>query len=100
MSKDDFKHGVIDKVKYGERSSKRKWIDREYHVQDNTDVAHKYVKIYCDTNQLPTLTFCGSHKNPHGERGLGKHHCLRFDPNLGHRICAISRIIFACVACT
>ena len=33
-------------------SSKRKWIDREYNVQDNADVAHKDVKIYCDTNQF------------------------------------------------
>ena len=35
------------------RASKRKWIDREYHVQGNTDIAHKYVKMYCDTNQFP-----------------------------------------------
>ena len=46
MSKDDIKHGVIDQVKHRKTSSKRKWTDREYHFQDNADVAHKYVKIY------------------------------------------------------
>ena len=56
--------------------------------------------MYCDNNQLPTLLFCASHPNPNGARGLGKHYHLRFDPSLGHGICAICRIIFACVACT
>ena len=32
-----------------------KWTEREYHVQNNDDVEHEYVKIYCDTNQLPEL---------------------------------------------
>ena len=45
MSKEHRKHGVIDQVKYRKRSSKRKWTDREYHVQDNADVAHKDVKF-------------------------------------------------------
>ena len=40
--------------------NKIKWIDREYHVQDNADVAHKEVKMYCDTNQFPELPFCGN----------------------------------------
>ena len=53
------KNGVIDQGKDRKRSSKRKWTDREYHVQDNADVAHKYVKMYCGTNQLPTLPFFG-----------------------------------------
>ena len=47
------KHGVIDQVKYRKRAIKRKCTDRKYHVQDNADVAHKYVKMYYDTNQLP-----------------------------------------------
>ena len=58
------------------------------------------MKIYCDTNQLPTLPFCGSHPKPHGERGLGKHYNLRFDPNLGHGICAIRRIPCDYSTCT
>ena len=53
LSKEHQKRGVVDQVKYRKRGSKRKWIDREYHVQDNADVAQKYVKMYFDTNQFP-----------------------------------------------
>ena len=56
--------------------------------------------MYCDTNQLPTLPFCGSYPKSHGARGLGKHYRLRIDPNLGHGICAMFRIPCACVVCT
>ena len=100
FSKEHRKHGVTDQVKYRKRSSKRKCIDREYHVQDNADVAHKDVKMYCDTNLLLELTFCGSHPKPHGARGLSKNYHLRFDPKIGHGICAILRIPCACVGCT
>ena len=89
LSMENRKLGGIDQVKYRKRSSKRKWTDREYHVQDNDDVAHKYVKIYCDINQFPTLPFCGPHPKPHGARGSIKHYHLRFDPKLGHGICEI-----------
>ena len=51
MSKDDCKHGVIDQGKDRKRSSEIEWTDREYHVQDDADVAHKDVKIYCDNYQ-------------------------------------------------
>ena len=50
MCKDDFKHGFIDKWKDRKISSIRKRSGIEYHVQDNADIAHKDVKIYCDTN--------------------------------------------------
>ena len=80
--------------------SVKKWKYREYHVQDKADVSRKYVKMYCDTNQFPTLPFCGSHPKPHRARGLGKHYHLRFDPNIGHGICEIRHILCACVACT
>ena len=90
MSKEDHKHGVIYQGKYRKIYSKRKQTDREHHVQDNTNVAHKDVKIYCDTNQLPELPFCGPHPKPHGARGLGKHYHLRFDTKLGCGVCAIS----------
>ena len=39
----------------------RKWTDGQHNVQDNADVAHKDVRIYCNTNQFPALTFCGTH---------------------------------------
>ena len=76
---------------------KKKCIDRQYHVQDNADVAHQDVKIYCITNQLPELPFCGTHSKPHGARGLGKHYYLHFDPKLGNVVCEIIRIPCACV---
>ena len=76
-----------------------KWIDREYHVQDNADVEHKYMKMYCKKSQLPELSFCCPHSKPHVTRGLDKHSCLRFDPELGMGLCAIRRIPCACVAC-
>ena len=28
----------------------RKWTDRQYHVQDNGDVAQQDVRMYCNTN--------------------------------------------------
>ena len=100
LSKENSKHGIIDKGNYRKISSKRKWTDREYHVQDNADVAHKYLKMYCDTNQFLTLPFCGSHKNHHGAKGLSKHYHLRFDPKLGHGIFEIDHILCAYIACT
>ena len=81
-------------------SSKIKWTDREYHVQDNSDVAHKYVKINCDKNKFPALLFCVPHPKPHGVRGLINHCRLCFDPKLGHGVCAIRRIPCAFFACT
>ena len=55
MSMEHRKDGVIDQVKYRKRVSKRKWTDREYHVQDNADVLHKDVKIYCDKKPIPSI---------------------------------------------
>ena len=98
LSKDDLKHGVIGQVKYRKRYSEIKYTDIEYHVQDNSGVSHKDVKIYRDTNRFPTLPFCGSHPKPHGGRGLDNHYHLRFDPKLGHGICSIGLIPCACVA--
>ena len=100
LSKEHRKNGVIDQGKYRKRASKRKCTDREYHIKDNADVAHKDVKNYCDTKQFPALPFRVSHPNPHGSRGLSKHYRLRFNPKLGHSICAIRRIQCACVGCT
>ena len=86
LSKDHRKHGVIYQRKYRKRANKRKWTDRDYHVQDNADDAHKDVKIYCDTNQLPALPFFGPYPKPHGVRGLSKHYHLRLNPKLGHGV--------------
>ena len=78
----------------------RKWTNRQYHVQDNDDVAHQDARMYCNTNQFPALPFCGPHSKPHGARGMSKHYNLRFDPKLGNGVCAIRHIPCACVACT
>ena len=77
----------------------RKWTDIQYYIQDNADIAHQDVIIYCKTNQFPELPFCGTHSRPHGTRGLSKHYHLCFDPKLINGICVILRIPCACVAC-
>ena len=77
-----------------------KWTDRQYHVQDNSDVVHQDVKIYCNTNQFPVLPFCGPHSKPRGARGLIKNYHFRFYPKLVNGVCAICRMPCACVTCT
>ena len=37
------------------RFTKIKWKDIQYDVQDNADVAHQDVRIYCNTNQFLEL---------------------------------------------
>ena len=74
--------------------------DREYHAQNNADVAQKDVKMYCNTNKLSALPLCGPHSKPNGDRGLSKHYHLRFYPKLGNGVCVIFRIQCACVAWT
>ena len=56
--------------------------------------------MYCNINQSTELSFCGTHSNPHGARGLSKNYRFRFDRKLCMGICAIFRIACACVACT
>ena len=78
----------------------RKFTYIQYHVQDNADVAHQDVRMYFNTNKFPALPFCGPHSKSYGARGLSNHYHLRFYPKLGNGICAIFRILCACVACT
>ena len=73
LYKEHLEHRLIDQGKYRKKSIKRKWIEREYYVQDNAHVAQKDVKIYCDTNQFPGSPFCGPHPKSHRARGLIKH---------------------------
>ena len=37
------------------------WKNRDYNVQNNEDVEHQDVKIYCTTNQFPEFKFCFTH---------------------------------------
>ena len=76
-----------------------KWTDRQYHVQDNVDVAHQNVRMYCNTNQLSALPFCGPHSKPHDARGLSNNCNFYFYPILGNGVCVICRTPCACVAC-
>ena len=78
----------------------RKRTDGQYYAQDNADVEHQDVKMYCNKNQFPSFSFCGPYSKPHGVRGLSKHYHLRFDLKLGMVICAIRHIPCACVAFT
>ena len=57
----------------------RKWTDRQYNVQDNADVSHEYVKMYCNTNKLPTLPFDDPHSKHHDVKWSSKQHHLRSD---------------------
>ena len=77
-----------------------KWTERKYHIQDNASVELKDVKMYCNKNQFPELSFCGPNSKPHGARGLGKNYHLRLDTKLAMGECAIHSISCACVACT
>ena len=94
------KHGVIDQGKYKKQASKWNCIEREYHVHNDADVAQIYMKMFCNTNHFPSFPFCGLHKKSHGVRGLSKQNHIRFDLKLGHEICAMPRINFACAECT
>ena len=78
----------------------RKCTERKYHVKDNDQVELKDVKMYCNTNQFPELSFYGPHSKPHVARGLSKHYHLRFGPKLGMGVCAIRRIPCDFVSCT
>ena len=89
ITKNHCKDGAIDLVKYKKQFMERKWTVRQYHVQDNADVEHQDVKMYCNTNKLPEISFCGPHSKPRGARGLNKHDHLRFDPKLGMGVCEI-----------
>ena len=58
------------------------------------------MKIYGDTNQFPALTFCVPYQKTHDASGLSKNYYLHLDQKLGHGICEICCIPYACVACT
>ena len=80
--------------KYNKGFMERKCTDRQYHVQDNADVAHQDVRMYCNTNKFPELPFCGPHSKPHGAMGLSNNYHFRFDKKLGNGVCAIRLINF------
>ena len=61
MTKEHSQKWCFDQGKNNKRFMERKWTDIQYHVQDNDNAAHKDMRICCNTNQFPALTFCGPH---------------------------------------
>ena len=55
------------------RSSKLKWIDREYHAQGKKNWPKISFKMSYATTHFPELLFCGPHTKTHGVRGLTKY---------------------------
>ena len=53
LTKQHRKNGVFDQGKKDKRFMERKWKDRHDHGQDNADVAHQDMIMYCNTNQFP-----------------------------------------------
>ena len=74
-------NGAIDQGKSRKIFMEGKCTERKYHVQDNAAVELKDVKMYCNTNQFPSLPFYGPHSRPRRARGLSKHYHLRLIQN-------------------
>ena len=75
---------------------KRKGVSYSEWCWCRTQICEKY----CKTNQSPSLPFFGPHTKSHGFREFSKHYHVRFDPKIGHFICAICRIPCVCSECT
>ena len=65
---------MIDQRK--KRQRKLKLPEREYHVQEDADVAQKYVEMFCNKNQFPSFPFCVTHTKLHGVRGFRKNYYM------------------------
>ena len=61
LTKEHCKNGIFDQGKNNKWFMEIKWKCRQYYVQDNADVAHKDVRMFCNTNQFPVMPFCGPH---------------------------------------
>ena len=69
LSTDARKHGVIDKGKLKKRASKRNWTEKEYHVQNDADVAQKDVIFFVlqtSFHHLHFLVHIQNHMVPEG----------------------------------
>ena len=60
LEKEHRKYGAIDQGKIKKIIMERKWIDRQYHVQDNADDELKDVKMYCNTIPYAPIPIFGS----------------------------------------
>ena len=100
LSREHHKNGVIDQGKYTKIPNEIKWTDREYNVQDNADVAQKYVKMYCNITNSQHYHFVVQITNLMAWGGLSENYHLSFDTKIGNGICEVRRITCACVVCT
>ena len=81
LSNESRKHAIIDNGEYKKGQVKNQF-KRKYHVQHKKYVDHQDMEIYCSKNQFSELQFIGTHKQPHGIRGLVKHYHIIFYPKL------------------
>ena len=51
------KNGVIDQGKCKTLASKLTWIEREYHIQEYSDAAHKYLRCFVIQNNFHYCNF-------------------------------------------
>ena len=93
-------HCILYYGKHKKWSSEKKRTNIEYHVKNNEYIQHKYVKIYCTTNQFPEFQFCGPQNKPYDVHRLIKHCHMRFDPKILHVIRAIHYIPCVRTQCT
>ena len=82
LSRVSHKHEVIDQGKCKKQASKINWLEREYNVQEEADVYHKDVKMFCNKNHFPTIEFCVPHTKQYGVRGFSNHYHMIFDLKL------------------
>ena len=69
LSEPTHAHVLIDHGKDSKRSSKLKWTEREYHVQDRTYVQHQLVKIFICFNAVPSIIIlCYTCRTPFSDR--------------------------------
>ena len=80
-------HVFLYQSKDIKHSSKRKWTECEYHVQDRRYVPHTSMKMLYVTTQLLEQTFFGPHAELHGVRWLSEHYHFRLYPKLVHATC-------------
>ena len=92
LSNTKWKNVVIDQGKYKGLASRQKCNDREYHVQYNSDVDHRCVKMIFNSTQFLILPLCGPHTKNHGMQGLRNNYHLSLYPKLVQGICEVQHI--------
>ena len=81
LSTEARKHGVIDQVRYKNRSVIK--------IRQKGNIMFRMILMwrtktyfFCNTKQFLLLPFFGQHTKPYGVRGLSKHYHMLFDTKL------------------